>query len=142
MVQKKKEKKALLVELVEKYTTVAGFGTVRLYESTYKIGQAYEEFAKTWAHQEIPAMEENRRIVAGKEINQTAAGLYDKAVEAYKNGAGILEKFAAKQKQSRDAGADKLVPNKLSLADSSLAAAENCTSPGRMRRPPTGNYSR
>ena len=125
IVQKKKDKKALLVELVEKYTTVAGFGTVRLYESTYKIGHAYEEFAKTWAHQEIPAMDENRRMVARKEINQTAAELYDKAVDAYKNGAAVLEKFAAKQKQKRDAGADNLQPNKLSLADSSLAAAEN-----------------
>lgn len=121
----KKDKKALLVELVNKYTSLAGFGTVRLYESTYKIGKVYEEFAKSWGRQEIPAMDENRRIIARKEINQTAAGLYDKAVSAYKNGAGVLEKFAAKQKQSRDADADKLEPNKLSLADSSLALAEN-----------------
>ena len=53
MEESKKKKKEMLLQLVENYTKVARYGTIRLYESTYKIALAYEEFAETWSRQGI-----------------------------------------------------------------------------------------
>ena len=89
----KERKKNALLEIVDNYTRVAGYGTLRLYEATYRIGEAYEEFASTWAHQEIPEVDAARRIVARKEINQTAAELYERALLAYKHAARALTKL-------------------------------------------------
>lgn len=124
LAEAKTKKKALLTELVDSYTRVVGFGTIRLYESTYRIGNAYENFARSWAKQEIPPMSESKRIVAKKEINQTAAGLYDKAVDAYKSGAKALEKFAAKQ-QNMEREKDEADANRLSVGDSTLVVAQS-----------------
>ncbi|MDZ7311506.1 MAG: tetratricopeptide repeat protein [candidate division KSB1 bacterium] len=90
----KEHKKNLLLEIVDNYTRIAAYGTFRLYESTYKIGEAYEEFAATWADQEIPEVDAARRIVARKEINQIAAELYERALMAYKHAAQGLAKLA------------------------------------------------
>ncbi|MFQ5752234.1 MAG: tetratricopeptide repeat protein, partial [bacterium] len=54
LAQNKAKKKALLLEIVDNYTKVAAYGTIRLYEGTYKIGYAYEDFADTWAKQDMP----------------------------------------------------------------------------------------
>jgi TolA-binding protein len=89
----KERKKNGLLEIVDNYTRVAGYGTLRLYEATYKIGETYEEFAETWANQEIPEVEANRRIVARKEINRTAAELYERALLSYKHAARALTKL-------------------------------------------------
>jgi TolA-binding protein len=94
MEQAKERKKNALLDLVDSYTRVAAYGTIRLYESTYKIGETYEEFAGTWAGQEIPEVDEARRIVAKKEISQTAAELYERALVAYKHAARALAKLA------------------------------------------------
>jgi tetratricopeptide (TPR) repeat protein len=91
----KERKKNALLEIVDNYTRVAGYGTLRLYEATYKIGEAYEEFATTWANQEIPEVDAARRIVARKEINQTAAELYERALSSYKHAARALAKLTA-----------------------------------------------
>ncbi|MGH7595671.1 MAG: tetratricopeptide repeat protein [bacterium] len=90
----KERKKNALLEIVDNYTKVAAYGTLRLYESTYKIGAAYEEFASTWAEQEIPEVDAARRIVAKKEINQISAELYERSLLAYKNAAKALAKLA------------------------------------------------
>lgn len=91
----KERKKNALIEIVDNYTRVAGYGTLRLYEATYKIGEAYEEFATAWANQEIPEVEAARRIVARKEINQTGAELYERALQSYKHAARALAKLTA-----------------------------------------------
>jgi TolA-binding protein/Ca2+-binding EF-hand superfamily protein len=91
----KERKKNALLEIVDNYTRVAGYGTLRLYEATYKIGETYEEFASTWANQEIPEVDAARRIVARKEINQTAAELYERALLSYKHAARALSRLTA-----------------------------------------------
>ncbi len=91
----KERKKNALLAITDNYTRVAGYGTLRLYEATYKIGAAYEEFAATWAKQEIPEVEANRRIVARKEVNQTAAELYERALLSYKHARRALTKLTA-----------------------------------------------
>ena len=91
----KERKKNALLEIVDNYTRVAGYGTLRLYEATYKIGEAYEEFASTWANQEIPEVDANRRIVARKEIGQTASELYERALQSYKHAARALARLTA-----------------------------------------------
>lgn len=102
LARNKERKKALLRELVEGYKEVAAYGTLRLYEATYKIGLAYEEFATTWSEQDIPEADENRRIVAEKEVNETAADLYEKAFEAYKHGVELLTRLAEKHAQTTE----------------------------------------
>jgi len=96
----RERKRQLLLEVVNGYKDVATYGTVRLYESMYRIGEAYEEFARTWARQEIPDLDQNRRIVAEKEINETAASLYEEAVVAYKNAAKVISRLAESYKKS------------------------------------------
>ncbi len=110
--QSKKQKRDLLIEIVDGYTKVASFGTLRLYEATYNIGRAYEEFAVTWAKQEIPPMEETRRIVTQKEINETTADLYGKSEDSYKQAVKILARLADEYEKS------------LVGSDSSLTQAE------------------
>ncbi len=92
--ESKERKKNALLEIVDGYTRVASYGTLRLYEATFKIGTSYEEFAQTWADQEIPEVDDARRIVAKKEINQTATQLYERALETYKQGALALARLA------------------------------------------------
>lgn len=108
---RKKRKKDLLLKLVDQYTRVAAYKTPRLYEATYKIGRVYEEFAQTWAEQEIPIMEETKRVVYQTKINQTTARLYEKALEAYKNSLKVLTEVAETYKR-------------VSPHDSTLAVAE------------------
>ena len=107
----KKRKKDLLLKLVDQYTRVAAYKTPRLYEATYKIGRVYEEFAQTWAEQEIPIMEETKRAVYQTKINQTTARLYEKALKAYKNSLKVLTEVAETYKR-------------VSPHDSTVAAAE------------------
>ena len=92
--QSKKEKRDFLIEIVNGFTKVASFGTLRLYEATYNIGSAYEEFAVTWVNQEIGPMEETKRIVTQKEINETTVELYGKAEESFKQATKILQRLA------------------------------------------------
>jgi len=107
--QDKKRKRELLIEIVDGFTRVASFGTLRLYEATYNIGKAYEEFALTWANQQIPPMEETRRIVTQKEINETTADLYGKAEDSYKQAVNVLTRLADEYERSL-MGADSLTP--------------------------------
>lgn len=120
----KTRKKELLLELVESYTRVASYGTVRLYQATFRIGQAYEEFAATWFEQEIPPMEDNQKIVARKEISSTAADLFEKAVDSYKDGIKVLERVAKADADSIMADTSETRLAKIST-DSTLASAEN-----------------
>ena len=43
---------------------------------------------------ELPPMDETRRIVALKEINQTAADLYERAVNSFQNSVQVLTRIA------------------------------------------------
>jgi len=98
--QDKKRKRELLIVIVDSFTRVATYGTLRLYEATYNIGKTYEEFALTWARQEIPPMEETRRIVMQKEINETSAELYGKAEDSYKQAVKVLTRLADEYEKS------------------------------------------
>ena len=88
----------MLQQLVQQYTKIAAFGTIRIYEALYRIGQLYEEFAAAWKQQEIPPMDQTRRIVFESKLNQTAAQLYEKAFETYKDNLLRMRKLAASYK--------------------------------------------
>jgi TolA-binding protein len=81
----KQRKKDLLLEIVRHLSACAAFGTPRVYEATYQVGLAYQKFAETWAGQELPEMEANRKIVAQKEINDAAVVLSERAAGVYGN---------------------------------------------------------
>ncbi len=123
MEESKQRKKNAVIDIVDSYTRVAGYGTLRLYEATYKIGASYEEFAQTWADQEIPEVNDERRIVAKKEINQTAALLFERALSAYKNAAIALERLVQRHSQA--------------LADSSSQPDTSAVRTGKVAQPDT-----
>ncbi len=131
LVASKKRKRDLLLDIVDSYTRVAAYGTIRLYESTWKIGYAYEDFAETWAEQDIVAADEARRIVAQKEINQAAADLYERAVEAYKNSLDVLTRISRQYAESflqkpepHDSTSAPGQGQKITVADTTLQVAE------------------
>ncbi|RMF66119.1 MAG: outer membrane protein assembly factor BamD, partial [Calditrichaeota bacterium] len=123
--EKKKQKKDLLLQLVNNYTKVAAFGTPRLYEATYRIGNSYEEFADAWANQEIATTDENARIVARKEISETTAGLYREAVDAYKKGVEVLRRFAQPDSTAPADTSRTGAPARLSASDSTEMRPEH-----------------
>lgn len=128
--QDKKRKRELLIEIVDGFTKVASFGTVRLYEATYNIGRAYEEFAMSWAKQEIPPMEETRRIITQKEINETTADLYGKAEDSYKQAIKILTRLADEYEKALVASDSLMTPAELTKIvkdDSTLRIARKWT---------------
>ena len=100
MEQSKNQKRKLLIKVVDGFTKVVSYGTLRLYEATYNIGEAYEKFARSWVRQEVAPMEETRRIVTQKEINETTAELYGKAEDSYKQSVRILTRLADDYEQS------------------------------------------
>ena len=127
MKRNKERKKALLKRLVDNYAKVAAYGTIRIYEATFKIGLVYENFAETWAAQDIPEAQEEKRIVARKEINQTAAELYERALEAYKNSRVVLTRIAEKYRKSLAANDTTMAleaGKKVVLADTTLEVAQ------------------
>ncbi|MFZ5518221.1 MAG: tetratricopeptide repeat protein [Candidatus Zhuqueibacterota bacterium] len=126
MEQSKSQKRGLLIKVVDGFTQVATFGTLRLYEATFYIGETYDEFARCWVRQEIPQMDETRRIVTQKEINKTTADLYEKAEESYKQAVRILSRLADEYEQSLMTDSTALAENELTKVvreDSTLRVA-------------------
>lgn len=124
----KKRKKALLLELVDDYTKVAGYGTFRLYQATYRVGNCYEEFAATWAAQELPDLDENERILRRKDIHDAAAKLYEQAVDSYKKSVDVLTKLSetyreSLQAQNVEADSATARAHRLAAADTTLEIA-------------------
>lgn len=77
--------RTLMTELNEAYSKVIAFGSPRSFEATYNIARTYEEFAQIIKEQEIDQnLSEDKQFVERKRINEQAAGLYDKAVDQYK----------------------------------------------------------
>lgn len=87
-------KRSNLKQLEKQYTDVAAYGTIRLYESTYRIGQLYEEFANSWSQQDVPPMSQTEKIMHMKKLNQESAKLYDRAFDSYKSGFLALQRLA------------------------------------------------
>ncbi len=125
----KTEKKRLLKEVIDGFSKVVAYGTLRLYEATYYIGDAYEDFAETWARQELPTLDETQKIMLLKEINQTSAELYVHAEKAYKQAVNVLQKLADKYEgkfvvSDSASYADKTSRLKVLAEDSTLRVAE------------------
>jgi len=93
-------KKELLQKLINQYTRVAAYGTIRLYQASYNIGKTYEEFARTWANQQIPPMDETQKVVFLSKLNQTSGKLYEKAFASYKNTLKVLRKLVDNYQQT------------------------------------------
>lgn len=118
-----KEKKRLLQQLVDQYTQVAGYGTIRIYQALFRIGQLYEEFASAWKKQEIPLMDPTKRIVFESKLNQTAAQLYEKAFETYRENLLRMRKLAAEyQPQKPDTTQKESI--RVAPKDSTLQVAD------------------
>jgi len=92
-----KKAKALMRKLDKTYTKVLSFGSPRSFEAAYNIARSYEEFARMFVKQEIPAnLSADKKFVKKKTINDQAARLYDKAVQQYKLVVENMPKIADK----------------------------------------------
>ncbi len=100
MARNKERKKELLLEIVRSLGNCAAYGTYRVYEATCTVGLAYQEFAATWAAQDLPDIERTRRIVAQKEVGDAATELYGRAGNAYRNSIHSLGRLADSYKQT------------------------------------------
>jgi tetratricopeptide (TPR) repeat protein len=86
-------KQDILNNLIDRYTKIVSFQTMRLPESLYRIGECYEDFANTWANQEIPSMDLTSKTVKEKEINERTTQIYSQALLAYQKSVELLEKL-------------------------------------------------
>ncbi len=100
MEETKKRKHNLLIEIIDGFTKVVSYDTAHFYEATYNIGKTYEQFASSWAHQEIPRPEEIQIIFIQKEINASAVDVYKKAADSYKQSIQTLERKASDYEQA------------------------------------------
>ncbi len=110
----------LLRELNLAYTKVISFRSIRSFEATYGIALSYEEYAYIFVNQELdPNLNETRRFVVKKQINEQAANLYDRAVEQYKQTVEKLPVLAEKLEVDMF-GTEESEP--LATADTTMAA--------------------
>ena len=77
------QKETNLRLLVDQYTRVVSYGTDRLPEAVFRIGEAYEDYAVSWANQELPVMPSSARAVKSREINSQATQIFSQALAAY-----------------------------------------------------------
>lgn len=98
------QKQTLLRQLVDQYTKVVSYGTHRLPESIFRIGNAYEQFAYAWANQEIPPMDATARAVKEKGINERTTEIFEEAYTAYRKSVGVLERMLGKTVSSETGG--------------------------------------
>ncbi|MBN2030134.1 tetratricopeptide repeat protein [bacterium] len=89
------EKTNLLERLVSQYANVIAFGTYRFPESLYRIGEVYENFAQTWANQEIPPMDPTSQAIKEKEISSRTTQIYSQTLAAYRNAVDVLQEVMA-----------------------------------------------
>jgi TolA-binding protein len=86
------EKQKLLRQLAENYSKVAAFQTGRMPEALFRIGRVNEQFAETWAAQEMPKLDLTAKAVKRKEINDRTIRLHRQAFSAYLAAAGAMSK--------------------------------------------------
>ena len=91
-------KRSLLVDLTDKYEKLMSYGSPRSLEAPFRIAEAYESFAQAYAEQETNPNERNvaRRIVERQKVRNTAANLYNTAINEYKLSFERTEKIADK----------------------------------------------
>ncbi len=130
--------RSLLDELNQAYTRVLAFGSPRSFEATYNIARSYEEFADTYAGQEIdPSLDANKRFARQKEINEQSAALYENAVNQYKEVINRIPTIADKLGVDMSAPADSVVKEpalQTLAADTTLAEAEREVEPDSTRQ--------
>jgi len=106
-----KQKKALLDTLINRYTNVIAFANFRLPQSIYKIGYLWENFAETWAAQELPLLDPTQYAVKKRDISRETTKFYGRALKSYQTAVHTLEKLTKEIYSAPDtsaAGKDSL----------------------------------
>ena len=85
-------KQQMLQRLVDQYTRVIGYATLRLPESVFRIGEVYEDYAQTLSDQELPPMDATAKAVKYKEINEATTRIYNQALTAYYKAIEAIDK--------------------------------------------------
>ncbi len=119
--------KKLMGQLIGAYRRVISYASPRSFEATYNIAKTYEEFADKFVSQEIdPSLNEDKKFVARKLINDQGYALYDKAVDQYKMVVDKIPVLAKKLGISLDVAQEAKVSQDTSaLAVSRVAAVDS-----------------
>jgi cellulose synthase operon protein C len=129
MEEAKKKKYELLIEIVDGFKKVSSYGTARLYEATFYSGRIYEEFAHSWARQEIPPIDRAQRIMRQKEINTATVDLYENAEDSFRQAILFLKREAEEYERelfTADTSGKSIEKLKVIIArDSTLQIANN-----------------
>jgi len=116
--------RSTMKELNKNYSKVLTFGSPRSFEATYNTARSYEEFADIFAMQEMdPNLNDTKKFIEKKKVNEQAAGLYEKAVEQYKKVIDNIPLIA-----------DKLGVNMDALSQTEMAPADSLPSEAEVRR--------
>jgi tetratricopeptide (TPR) repeat protein len=87
----------LIPEITTTNTKIIANGSIRSFEATYKSAEIYELFADKYAAQERnPNLDETKKFLEDKRINDESAALYDKAITEYKNAMQSMPMIASK----------------------------------------------
>ncbi len=89
--------KNLIPEITTTNTKIIANGSIRSFEATYKSAEIYELFADKYSAQERnPNLDETKKFLEDKRINDESAALYDKAITEYKNAMQSMPMIATK----------------------------------------------
>jgi len=94
------EKQTLLRQLTEQYAKVAAFQNQRMPESLYRIGEAHEHFANSWAAQELPRLDPTAKVVKQKEINGRTTRFFRQALSSCLTAVKVMGKWNQKADSS------------------------------------------
>jgi tetratricopeptide (TPR) repeat protein len=90
----RQQKLDMLKTLSKDYEKVISYGSVRGFESFYRIPEMYEQIGNDIKNQELPFdMPEDQQLVKRKENRAAAAQLYNKAVEEYRNVLSLIPDY-------------------------------------------------
>jgi len=102
------EKQLLRDRIIDNYTRIIGYATARMVEAIYRIGEVHEDFARSWANQQLPPMDPTMRAVKEKQISAKSVEIYREALNSYRKAIPVFERII-EEAQKDSAGSDTLI---------------------------------
>ncbi|GAB4174010.1 MAG: hypothetical protein Kow00108_08890 [Calditrichia bacterium] len=91
------QKKNILLELERLYKKIIGYGSIRAFESMYKIAYIYESLANSISKPEFPESMSLTNIIAAKtKMLESSIDVYERAINEYKGVVNSIPKLADK----------------------------------------------
>lgn len=91
--QTRSRKSELLNDAVTAYAQAMRYGSVRMFEAGYRMGEVYEEFAESWVQQRQSVKDPIKAAVVRRDILQSASTLLRRAFEPYRKLLQVASRF-------------------------------------------------